>query len=332
MSRTFKLLVGVLVMFGLLAAVASAASSPSVSTGAPSSVKDRSAVLHGTVNPNGAKTSYRFEWGLTSGYGSTGPVHSVGSGTKPVSVQLTIGNLLPGTVYHYRIVALNSVGGVVGADRTFKTTGNPPPYAATGPSTQLTSSGATVTGVIDPRGVTTSWHFQYGLSPEYTSSTVAQTLPAGNNPVPVAQALQGLQSGTVFHYRIVAVNRGVTEYGADATFMTYPRRRPVPRVHYRNRPKHDRFAPFSFTTSGKLSGTGFVPRQYACQGSVSVRFTLGRRALAHHAVPVLPDCTFSAQTVLRHRRHHARLRVFVRYLGSGYLTSSSARPGHVTAG
>lgn len=331
MSRKFKLLVAVLATFGLLAAVAVAASSPSVSTGAPTSVKDRSAVLHGTVNPNGAKTGYRFEWGLTNSYGSTGPVHSV-NGTKPAAVQLSIGNLLPGTVYHYRIVALNSVGGVVGADRTFKTTGNPPPYAATGPSTQLSSSGATVTGVVDPRGVATTWHFQYGLTTAYTTSTVAQTLPAGNNPVPVAQALQGLQSGTVFHYRIVAVNRGVTEYGADATFMTYPRHRPVPRVHYRTRPKHDRFAPFVFTTRGRISGTGFVPRQYACQGSVSVRFVLGRRSLAHQTVPVLPDCTFSAQTVLRHRRHNAGLRVFVRFLGTGYLTPSSARPGHVRAG
>ncbi|HEY7951657.1 MAG TPA: hypothetical protein VID70_01640, partial [Solirubrobacteraceae bacterium] len=41
-------------------------------------------------------------------------------GSVPASV--AAGNLLPGTVYHYRLVAVNAAGTTVGLDRTFTTT------------------------------------------------------------------------------------------------------------------------------------------------------------------------------------------------------------------
>ena len=107
MNRTLKLLLGLLAVSATLAGVAVAASSPSASTGSATSVKSTSAVLNGTINPNGAATVYRFEYGLTNAYGSTTSIKSAGSGTKSVAVARTVSGLIPGTTYHYRLDALS---------------------------------------------------------------------------------------------------------------------------------------------------------------------------------------------------------------------------------
>jgi hypothetical protein len=105
-----------------VATCAVAASSPAVTTGTHSHVTDTSAVLHGTINPNGSATAYYFEWGLTTACGVTSVEHSAGHRTSPVSVSATAGELILGTIYHYRLVALhaNTVP-QPGADATFMT-------------------------------------------------------------------------------------------------------------------------------------------------------------------------------------------------------------------
>jgi hypothetical protein len=151
----------------------------------------------------------------------------------------------------------------------------------------------------------------------------------------VSAQLPGLQSGTIFHYRIVAVNRGITELGADATFMTYPSHPPLARVRARTTPRHARHRPFVFTTSGRLVPPSTTPSRFACSQNVQIRFYLGRHRVARTFAPVQANCTFSAQTVFRHRpgrRHPARLRVIVQFLGNGYLARNRARMEHVNLG
>ena len=127
MHRTIKLLIAVIGVIATVAGAAVAATTPGVSTGKATSIHDVSAVLNGTVNPNGTTSVYHFEWGLTTAYGVTSSLKSAGSGTKPVAVKTTAGGLIPGTVYHYRLSALSKSGGsALGTDRTFKTSGNPP--------------------------------------------------------------------------------------------------------------------------------------------------------------------------------------------------------------
>jgi hypothetical protein len=81
------------------------------------------AYVDGTINPNGQATSYRFEYGETTAYGSTVPTPdaSAGSAATAVSVTAPIGGLAPDTTYHYRLVATNADGTTAGADRTFTT-------------------------------------------------------------------------------------------------------------------------------------------------------------------------------------------------------------------
>ncbi len=87
----------------------------------PTAITSSSATLNATVNPNGAATEYRFEYGLHEGYGFTTPLASAGTGTAAVPVSVALTGLHPGATYHYRLVATNSFGTVKTPDQTFAT-------------------------------------------------------------------------------------------------------------------------------------------------------------------------------------------------------------------
>lgn len=334
MTRTLKLLSAAIVMALLGAGVAFAATSPTVSTGRATKIQDTAASVSGTVNPNGNGTEYYFSYGPTTAYGTNSPAHPVGTGSKAVSVAQAIGSLTPGTVYHYRIVAINRSGTSTGADRTFTTTGHPPASVVTGPPSGVTNSAATVTGTINPEGAPTTWEFQYGPTTSYGMQTAPQVLPPGTAPVPVSAQIAGLAPSTLFHYRLVALN-GPTgpSTGADASFFTEPLTRPRPRIAARTTPKHDRRSPYTFTTHGALRGGSFIPAPQRCTGTVTVRIFHGPRRLAFVAAPVAGDCTFSVPATFRrlHARGPVRLKVKMTFQGNGYLAPSS-RTNTVLAG
>ena len=110
MKRKLQVLTAVLVAAGCITAVAAAASSPSVTTGAVTGRTQTTAVLHGSVNPNGRATTYVFQYGLTTAYGVSTASHSAGSKSAAVAVRGTAVKLIPGTVYHYRLVAAQPLG------------------------------------------------------------------------------------------------------------------------------------------------------------------------------------------------------------------------------
>ncbi len=322
-----------MVTLALSATVALAASSPTVTTGAVTSRHQTSAVLNGTVNPNGAATSYSFQWGLTTAYGAASATGSAGSGTAPVAVHTTADHLSPGTTYHYRLVATNSAGTTAGADRTFTTTGNPPPDVITGPASSLSSNSAVVNGTINPHGNPATWTVQYGTSTAYGVETFSGSLPPSTSPINVSTTLRSLASGTIFHYRFVARRSStIVSYGADQQFMTYPRQRPTPSVRATTTPARKRFRPFSFTTTGQVSHPSWMPSAYACTGQVRVRWFRGGNAIKSVVVPLQPNCTFRAQTVFQ--RHWRRPLVgFIRFLGTGYLASArTTHPAHAILG
>jgi PKD repeat protein len=94
---------------------------PVVTTGAATSVTSSGARLNGTVNPGGAQTTYWFEYGKTTAYGSKTTRTKAGAGTTDVPASDTTGRLSPGTVYHFRLVATNSSGTTYGQDVQFTT-------------------------------------------------------------------------------------------------------------------------------------------------------------------------------------------------------------------
>jgi sugar lactone lactonase YvrE len=97
--------------------------SPEAVTKAASAVSGSKAIFNGEVNPNGLPTSYRFQYGLTTGYGANAPVpdEAAGSGIEPVQVSVPVSGLQPESTYHYRLVVTNSEGTAYGPDMTFTT-------------------------------------------------------------------------------------------------------------------------------------------------------------------------------------------------------------------
>jgi len=102
-----------------------AAFKPVVETKVASNITSTGATLNGTVNPKGSETTYQFEYGTTTGYGSKAPASpkSVGAGTSPVEVSEKIEGLQPETIYHFRLVATNAQGATEGADHVLTTPG-----------------------------------------------------------------------------------------------------------------------------------------------------------------------------------------------------------------
>src|SRR5438128_7492579 len=112
----------------VVAPAAAAGLAPVVSTGGVTAVTATSATLTGTVNPEGEATTYYFQYGTGTAYGSTtpSPAANAGSGTMHVNVSAAAGSLTPNITYHYRLVATNASGTSTGADHTFKTNDAPP--------------------------------------------------------------------------------------------------------------------------------------------------------------------------------------------------------------
>lgn len=77
--------------------------------------------LKARINPENSPTTYRFEWGTDPSYGhSTGEI-AIGSGEADHTVTLFLGELAPGTTYHYRVVASNGIEVTEGAGHAFTT-------------------------------------------------------------------------------------------------------------------------------------------------------------------------------------------------------------------
>lgn len=84
-----------------------------------------SAILQAYVDPLGAATSYRFEYGEANGpagaYGHSTTAASAGSGSAATLVGTEITGLQPGSTYHFRTIATNANGTVTGPDVSLET-------------------------------------------------------------------------------------------------------------------------------------------------------------------------------------------------------------------
>ncbi len=193
-------------------------SAPGVATGDVASVAPTTATLKGSVTPNGLATTWWFEYGTTTGYGSKTGSQNAGAGTSARAVSVGIKSLKVATTYHYRLVAQNSSGKTVGEDRTFSTVG--PPAAQTGATQNAGPDYAVVTGSVDTRGRSTTWWFEYGTSTAYGHTTVAKSAGSKAGAQTISTTLSGLTPATTYHYRLVAKSDAGTTKGADVTFAT----------------------------------------------------------------------------------------------------------------
>lgn len=130
--------------------VISYAGAPVVTTDPATVLTTVGATLNGTVSSNGAATTVTFEYGTTTGYGTTvsavpSPL-AAGASSTPVSA--AISGLLPNTLYHYRVKGANSVGTTNGTDRSFTTLPPPAVSSINRASADPTTAGGAVTWTV----------------------------------------------------------------------------------------------------------------------------------------------------------------------------------------
>jgi sugar lactone lactonase YvrE len=99
--------------------------------------------LNGVLDANGLSTTYHFEYGTTTAYGTSIPASEAPAGhaTSAVKVSQTLPSL-PLGVYHFRLVATNHDGTSDGEDLLFDTA--PPTVSSLAPTSGFTVGGAHV--------------------------------------------------------------------------------------------------------------------------------------------------------------------------------------------
>ena len=195
-----------------------------LTTGAPTEVTGTSAKLHGTWTGEGDPITCHFEWGYSDTYGNSTPELPVGSDPGPQSTTVELTGLSPVTTFHYEIVCTNSTGPAYGGDQSLSTIALP--AVAVKPPSGYSTTGVTLNGTVGPQnGGATTYHFDYGTTAAYGSSTPeSPSVGSGFGTYAASAELEGLAPGTVYHYRLVATSPAGTKVSEDRTLTTVPLR------------------------------------------------------------------------------------------------------------
>jgi hypothetical protein len=198
---------------------------PDPITSSASNVEPTSATINGQVDRagGGEVTSCEVEWGTSSAYGNT-VACSPGTpyASEVTAVSANVSGLTSDTLYHFRIVAHNAnEADNFSIDATFETTG--PPTIGEQSASPVTQATAVLHGHLNPHGSDTHYHFEYGTTTSYGSSTPSGDAGAGTSEVEVSAEAKGLTLVTEYHYRLVVENgTDPAVDGPDGTFTTRP--------------------------------------------------------------------------------------------------------------
>jgi CSLREA domain-containing protein len=103
-----------------------------------------------------------------------------------------------------------------------------PPIVTTTAALGIGLTSASLRGTVTPSSQATGYFFEYGTTTAYGAQTQALFLPPpSNSQVIVSFLVAGLKQGTSYHFRLVASNADGTSRGADQSFTTNDRTKPV---------------------------------------------------------------------------------------------------------
>lgn len=175
-----------------------------------------------------------FEGEYAAG-GLIGEVTPVNSSTKSIALKYTISEKkqVPGkfegeATEHYLTTPESKKSWRTAADITtegFSQGGKETKVAVlafveTHAATSVEPTKATLNGTVEPKGLATKYHFEYGTTTSYGSSTSEASAGEGTSPVPVSAKISGLTAGVTYHFRVLATNSLGTNYGEDMSFTT----------------------------------------------------------------------------------------------------------------
>jgi hypothetical protein len=198
---------------------------PVVVSGPSTAVSSSTAVVSGSVKPNGALTTYWYEYGETTALGTRTSAQQIGSGFTLTPTPAFITGLRASTVYYFRLSANNRFGTVTGSTITFQTNNTPAPTAAL-PTVRTDNAGnvnnttANLNGAVNPNGWPTSFWFEFGKDANLGNVTSFQSAGNSNSLTSVTLPLSGLQPSTRYFFRINAQNQFGTVNGQTLNFTT----------------------------------------------------------------------------------------------------------------
>jgi len=194
---------------------------------------------------------------------------AVGATLPSITVPVTLAASAPSPLANAaQVISSDAQSAVIATDVM---TAPPAPPTATASSPQATgSSTAIFTGAVDPDGLATTAHFEYGLDPRYTGggpvvyNQTTPTVSVGADAVShsVSQTVTGLLPNAIYHVRLVAANTAGTVTTSDEVFATGKAPAPSPPTLG----KTANATPVSGLVLVKLrGGHGFIPLTEARQ-------------------------------------------------------------------
>ncbi len=181
---------------------------------------ETTAKMKGIVTPNsinGSITDFAYQYGLTTNYGQVTPIQTgPPNGFSSTLLETTATGLVPGTVYHFRMRfrRINTGEDFYSADEACSTLHIPTVTIQPG---TVTSNLVTLNCLVNPNGLPTGVHFEWGPTAAYGNTTSTQALAAGSAAVPVSRSLGGLAVGQ-YHFRVVMTSQDGIAATADQIF------------------------------------------------------------------------------------------------------------------
>ncbi len=219
---------------GKIYAFGDAGSDPELALNSASGLTATGAVISGTINPQSpappAELPHLVEARYSVEYRKVGDSAwtpfsvnvPLGSGTNPIPFNVGVSTLRPKTEYEARVEVTKPYGFQSVSDITAPfTTPAARPEIETFSSSNLTAISADLNATINPLGADTTYHFEYGTSPDYGQQTAPVEIGGGTDPVTVQDHITGL-SPTVHHFRVVAENSEGKSVSTDQSFTFYP--------------------------------------------------------------------------------------------------------------
>jgi hypothetical protein len=195
------------------------------------------AILVAEPNAENESTSCVFEYGLAPGEYRVPCEPATIEGGAPFGVSFSLTKLTPATTYHYRVSVKNATGETTGPDETFQTPPlEKPILLGAFVLAPATAEKTTIEGLLDPNhqpvlGCEVQYvplHEGFGGTPAsvpcQANNPPENTFGEGENYIPWAATLTGLQRGASYEWRILATNNSGTaeEAGPETGFNVPP--------------------------------------------------------------------------------------------------------------
>ena len=199
---------------------------PTANTNSNVSPTDNAAIVVGGVIPNGALTSYWYEYGASGNLGVATAKQNIGSGYVELAAPAYVTQLAKDTTYYFRLVAQNSIGKSVGTIYTFHTTVGTPapvgsvPTAKTLAASAITRTSANINGEVTPNKAATKYWFEYGDTANLGAVSTVQSVGDGTAKLSESLSLSNLAPATTYYFRLNAQNQFGTVNGTILTFKT----------------------------------------------------------------------------------------------------------------